>query len=80
AKRKDGAIMVRNQRSYKAWMKGMAANDWIGWPVHDVFDYDEAVYQKLRALYEQGRREELEREWMNLAATASCDGKQVSSF
>jgi hypothetical protein len=71
AKRDDGTIMVRNERSYKAWLDGAAANDWIGWPTKDVYDYDEEIYWKLRALYEEGRRYDLEREWMNLSKAAT---------
>lgn len=71
AKKNDGTVMVRNERSYMAWLEGMAANDWIGWPAKDVYDYDEETYRKLRALYEEGRCDDLEQEWRNLSKTTT---------
>ena len=39
-RRQDGIIMIRNDRSMEEFRHGLAEDDWIGWPVLDVFQYD----------------------------------------
>ncbi len=60
----DGSVMVRNERSHRAWLTdGIGEHDWLGWSRLDVYEYDEAVFGKLQRLYLQEEKEKLRQEW-----------------
>jgi len=63
ARMDDGTLVVRNERSYQEWESGGAADDWIGWPNHDVYKYDEKTFKKLKTLFERGMKSEIEKAW-----------------
>ena len=65
-RRNDGIVMVRNERSMNEFSRGLAKDDWIGWPIEDVYRFDESIYEKLSALYEKGETQELDRTWKEL--------------
>ena len=58
--------MVTDEKGYQAWKSGTVIPQWIGWPKDDLFDYDEAVYKRLRLMFENGQYSELNEEWSKL--------------
>ena len=66
SERSDGAIMVRNERSYQDYLNNKGLNDWIGWPRNDIYDYDATVFEKLLQHYKEGDEEGLNKEWEKL--------------
>ena len=59
--------MVIDENGYQEWKAERQIPRWIGWPKKDLFHYDEAVYKRLRGLYEESRLHELNQEWKNLS-------------
>lgn len=59
----DGVVMVRSERSYRAWEAGEERNNWIGWPMRDVFKYEEQSLKLLQQLFSQHQDEKLRQAW-----------------
>ncbi len=59
----DGVVMVRSERSYRAWETGEGEGNWIGWPRQDVFKYEKQSLQQLQQLFSRHQDEELQQAW-----------------
>ena len=58
-----GVVMVRSERSYRAWETGEGEGNWIGWPKQDVFKYEEQSLKQLKQLFNRHQDEELRQAW-----------------
>lgn len=67
SRREDGTIMVRNERTMQMLENGIENNDWIGWPMKDVYPYNPSTLEVLSRLFREGREAELIRAWNGLA-------------
>jgi hypothetical protein len=63
ARTANGSFMVRNERSYTAWLSGRGRHDWIGWPKGFVYEYEEEKFNRLKQLYEKKDEAKLVQEW-----------------
>jgi len=61
-------FIIRSERSYREWLEGRGASNWIGWQRRDVFKYDEKKLKTLERLYRSGDRKGLAREWQKCCA------------
>lgn len=66
AKRADGAIMVRSERSYQEFLNGDGLANWIGWRRNSIYYYEPSIFERLSALYQSEDQEKLDEEWAKL--------------
>ena len=64
--RDDGIVMIRNDKSMRELESGTINDNWIGWPVGDVYCYDPSAYEFLSKVYKEGKIEELRKAWATL--------------
>lgn len=55
SQREDGIVMVVSDES--------RTENWLGWPIGDVYAYDQEAYDNLLALNNEGKRDELVEAW-----------------
>ena len=66
SKREDGIIMVKSDRTMQRLESGIGGNDWIGWPMKDVYPYNPSTLEMLSRLYSEEKNAELIKAWNGL--------------
>ena len=59
--------MVKSERTMQKLEEGIGGNDWIGWPMKDVYPYNPSTLEMLSRLVHGGKKADLIKAWDGLA-------------
>jgi len=59
----DGSIAVKSEKSYEDLVNRGNQGDWIGWPIEDVYEFNEQALNELKDLWDGGSDVDLEARW-----------------